>query len=178
MRPSSIALLSWLVLVAIGLQLGRFASFEFRRLMVRKEVKQQLKAGVPENERAYFTFTQAEYDALKWIKPDKEFTLGAGFFDVIEREVGADGKIHLTCMNDRQEAALFADLSRMVDGAMDHKGDGPQRTQLLFGLLKHWTVATCTWRCAVPELPAVQLLAEVHGDRAGYPSTWWTPPRG
>lgn len=177
MRPRSVALLSWLVLAAIGLQIGRFASFEFRRLMVRKEVKQQLKAGVPENERAYFAFTQAEYDALKWIKPDKEFTLGAGFFDVIERHMDTDGTIHLACMNDRQEAELFADLSCMVESAMDHKGDGTQRTQLLFGLLKHWTVATWNWRCSVPELPAVRVNAEAHGDLEGHPSMWWTPPR-
>lgn len=177
MRRRTVALLSWLVLAAIGLQVGRFASFEVRRLLVRKAVKQQLKSGVPENERAYFTFTQAEYDALKWIKPDKEFTVGAGFFDVIEREVGADGTIHLSCMNDRQEAALFADLSRMVDGAMDHKGDGPQRTQLLFGLLKHWNVATWGWRCCVPELPAVRMHAGANGGLAGHPAAWWVPPR-
>lgn len=144
---------------------------------MHKQVKQRLKAGVPENERANFTFTQAEYDALKWIKPDKEFTLGIGFFDVIERHVGADGTIHLSCMNDRQEAALFADLSSMVENAMDHQGDGTQRTQLLFGLLKHWTVAAWSWRCSVPELPAIRMSTGAREGLAGHPSAWWIPPR-
>lgn len=140
-----------MVLGALVWQFGQFATFELRRQAVQREVKVKLKAGVPMSERVYFTFTADEFTDLHWLKPEKEFTLGEGFFDVIVKRVDEAGRIHLECMNDRQEAALFADLSHLVDRSMDSRGDGPQRAQYFFGLMKHWTSQDIAWRIHVPE---------------------------
>lgn len=130
--------LSILLLLGLVGQLFQLASFDLRRSAVKREVKLKLKAGVPQEERTMFVLTQAQYDALRWLKPGKEFTMGAGFYDVIDRWDDPSGNIHLSCMNDTQEAALFKDLALLVDQAMDRRGDGEKRTSVVYSTIKTW----------------------------------------
>lgn len=143
------------ILLLLGLvgQLFQLASFDLRRSAVQREVKLKLKAGVPQGERTVFVFTQQEYDSLRWLKPAKEFTMGEGFFDVIDRWEDPSGKIHLSCMNDTQEAALFKDLALLIDQAMDRRGDGDKRTGVVYSTIKTWCTESVSFRITVPCLP-------------------------
>ncbi|QQR85350.1 MAG: hypothetical protein IPJ76_12100 [Flavobacteriales bacterium] len=143
------------ILLLLGLvgQLLQLALFDVRRSAVQREVKLKLKAGVPQGERTVFTFTQRQYDALRWLKPGKEFTTGEGFFDVIDRWEDASSNIHLSCMNDTQEAALFEDLALLVDQAMDRRGDGDKRTGVVYSTIKTWCSESVSFKITVPFLP-------------------------
>lgn len=142
--------LSILLLLGLAGQLFQLASFDLRRSAVKREVKLKLKAGVPQGERALFVFSQQQYEGLRWLKPGKEFTLGEGFFDVIDRWEDADGNVHLSCMNDTQEAALFKDLALLVDQAMDRRGDGEKRTGVVYSTIKTWCTETGSSVIIVP----------------------------
>ncbi|MEO8069176.1 MAG: hypothetical protein ABI599_15870 [Flavobacteriales bacterium] len=130
--------LAWLLLCALVWQFVRFASFEVQYAVVHHAVKLKLKAGVPLDERTYFTFSLVEYNALHWLERGKEFSIGDDFFDVIGKTMTADGKVRLACMNDHQEAELFTGLARMVEEHMDQRGDGANDLMLPVFLAKHW----------------------------------------
>ncbi|MBK9076551.1 MAG: hypothetical protein IPL77_16560 [Flavobacteriales bacterium] len=135
-RRLSHALWAIPLLVLMALQLGHLASFEWKRRTVRKEIKLRLKAGVPQEERTPFQVTQAEYAALDWVKPQREFRLNGRFYDVVELHVQADETFLLSCIDDHQETELFAHLSDLVDLAMGTRGMGRQQTGHILAFCK------------------------------------------
>ena len=170
--------LAFAVLLGLVGQFVQFASFGPRRLAVEREVKLKLKAGVPVSERTYFTLSVREYDALHWLKPGKEFTMGHGFFDVIQKTVSTDGLIHLACMNDHQEAELFAGLSVLVALQMDHRAAGPKGLLTVLGIAKSW----CSMRSQMimPENPVASIhppWSPVASALPGFGRTVFQPPR-
>ncbi|MBK8340958.1 MAG: hypothetical protein IPK99_13590 [Flavobacteriales bacterium] len=135
-RRLSSALWAFPLLVLMASQLGHLASFEWKRKAVRKEIKLRLKAGVPQDERTSFQVTEAQYASLDWVKPQREFRSNGRFYDVVELHVQADGSFLLSCVDDRQETALFAELSELVDLAMGTRGMGRQQTGHLLAFWK------------------------------------------
>ena len=124
------------VLVLMAWQLGFLASFEWQRRAVKQEIKMRLKAGVPQNERTPFQITEAQYAALDWVKPQREFRLNGRFYDVVELKAQTDGTLLLSCIDDRQETELFAQISEIVDLAMGTRGMGRQQTGQLLAFWK------------------------------------------
>jgi hypothetical protein len=88
----------------------------------------KLKQSVPIAEMVSFTFTEGELQALKWIKPKREFAYRKGLFDVVY-QYPKDGKIVLRCINDKQEHALFVHLDRMISGFIADKNSNQQNHQ-------------------------------------------------
>ncbi|MBP6391334.1 MAG: hypothetical protein KA175_03610 [Flavobacteriales bacterium] len=124
------------VLVLMAWQLGFLASFEWQRRAVKQEIKMRLKAGVPQDERTSFQVTEAQYAALDWVKPEREFRSNGRFYDVVELRTQADGTLLLSCIDDRQETELFVQLSDLVELAMGTRGQGRQQTAPMFALWK------------------------------------------
>ena len=98
--------------------IGFVPVFLMERMIVRKEIKKMIKASVPQHELTVFHFTEAEFDALQWVKPGKEFILNDKMFDIV-RKSESSGNITVHVINDTQERQLFADLDDQVNRQAD-----------------------------------------------------------
>ena len=78
----------------------------------RKEIKQQIKAGVPENQLYVISMPVGLEKKLEWLKSN-EFRYKGSMYDVIRKEIRG-GKIYFHCINDVKEAALFKDLDHFL----------------------------------------------------------------
>ncbi len=92
---------------------GEMLLWEYQMHTVRKEIKTRLKSQIPMNELHRFEFTQQEFDALQWIKKNKEFKRKHNMFDVVKKTKNND-TIELWCINDTEEETLFAQLDELV----------------------------------------------------------------
>ena len=106
--------------------IGVSSWFELSRRAVRKEIKLQIKAGVPEKDLIHFAFTSNELKKLIWIKQN-EFRLNGRLYDVVHRVSHSDGNILLKCIDDIQEKVLFANLG---ESTADNLGNDQHPTPL------------------------------------------------
>ncbi len=108
--------------------LGVSAWFEFSRIAIRKEIKTQLKPGVPDKDLVQFSFTSIELKKLNWIKHN-EFSLNGRLYDVVHRSTNSKGFILLKCIDDIKEKELFASLG---ESTADNLGNDQHPTPLSF----------------------------------------------
>lgn len=111
MLKKSLSIL-FLVVVAFNMA-GIFVVFKMYQKTIRKEIKQQIKAGIPEQELHVFKLSKEEYSKLNWVREDIEFRLGDKMFDIVRSE-NTDHSIYLHCINDTEEAILFAELDDLT----------------------------------------------------------------
>ena len=142
MRRTLLPLGCVIMLACMLWQWGHLSSFELRLAQVKKEIKLRLKAGVPEYERVHFSFSAQEAAALHWVKPDKEFKWKDRFYDVVERFTDGNGRIIFACIDDRQEATLFAGLAILVDRTMEDRSDSRSTSVRIIA----------SWKVLIPEL--------------------------
>jgi len=102
--------------------------FEFSRRAIRKEIKTQIKTGVPDEDLIQFSFTSLELKRLIWIKPN-EFRLNGHLYDVVHRETHSNGTLTLKCIDDVQEKVLFAKLGESTAQSL---GNDQHPTPLFF----------------------------------------------
>lgn len=110
---------------------GVFIVFKIEQFQIRREIKRQIKGGIPEEELHFFSISHKQYEALDWERKDIEFRLGDLMFDIVRYQVEGD-EIHLYCVNDKEEKILFAKLDEMVKRKMDHDSKSPNSSANLF----------------------------------------------
>lgn len=101
---------------------GFFFVFKVQQYRIRREIKQYIKQGVPENELALITVTPENENQLDW-KHKKEFRYKGTMYDVVRKEIINKTTIIYHCVTDTQETVLFAHLDEMVSKNMDPKND-------------------------------------------------------
>lgn len=124
-----IAISVLLLLVITSSSIGVYPAFKLLQYRARREVKQQIKKGVPESELHRIVVTGNE-DKMSWVKPNKEFVLNGNMYDVVRRET-EEGKLVFYCINDEQEEQLFTYLDEMVSQQLVNpksKTSGPAKT--------------------------------------------------
>ena len=99
---------------------------------MRKEIKKQIKEGVPEDELTIIKQTSENFDELVWIKPNKEFTYKGTMYDVVRKTIEYNGDVTYHCINDKQETTLFVNLDEQVRKTMDSRNNGKDPLQNLF----------------------------------------------
>ena len=100
--------------------LGFFTYFEWKRMIIQKEVKHAIKHAVPESQLIRFHFTFRETQQLKWVK-SHEFVLNGHYFDVIHKAKDKNGYF-FKCISDDQETTLFKQLKSMTSFNLSHSG--------------------------------------------------------
>jgi hypothetical protein len=103
---------------------GFFIVFKIEQSIVRKNIKRQIKDGVPNSELHSFTMSISDYENLDWLKAEKEFKFNNSLFDVVKSTKFKDS-ITLQCINDRQELELFARLDQAVQNQMERESNAP-----------------------------------------------------
>ena len=101
-----------------------FFVFKIQQYRVRREIKHQIKAGIPRDELHEFILTIDEYEQLDWERPGKEFRKGNEMFDIVRFETIGDS-IQLLCVNDKEEAVLFAHLDELIQKKMEKDSNAP-----------------------------------------------------
>ncbi len=119
-RLFSISILLTLVFNLTGI----FIVFEIQKYRIRKEIKHQIKAGIPGEELHQFRMSKKEYEQLVWERPAKEFRKGKEMFDVVRSETSGDS-IQLHCVNDKEEAVLFVQLDELIRKKMEEDSNAP-----------------------------------------------------
>lgn len=92
---------------------GLLFVFKLQQLQIRREIKRQIKKGVPENELHLITVKQGQEEQLDW-QNEKEFIYEGTFYDVVRIETRTAGATLYYCINDTQEEALFANLDALI----------------------------------------------------------------
>ncbi|MGZ5242830.1 MAG: hypothetical protein ACXWEY_09150 [Bacteroidia bacterium] len=125
--------------------------FRILQLQARREIKTRIKNSVPSYELHAINATQNEAE-LHWHQEGKEFRLNGKMYDVVHVET-KDGQTIYHCVDDVDEARLFAHLDDMVNENMDH--DQSARGKTARNLLKHFSQVYITPQFIFP----VQIIA-------------------
>lgn len=105
---------------------GIFIVFKIQQAQIRKEIKQQIKAGIPENELHSFNLSVQEYEKLEWVREDIEFGWNHEMFDIVKFDPKGDS-IHLLCVNDKEETILFAELDKLMQVKTEKESNNSNR---------------------------------------------------
>lgn len=106
-------LVSFSLLILLTFQIIGFVGyFELAHYKLKKEIKSQLKEGVPKDKLVIFDFNSNQLKQLVWLKKN-EFDLNGNLYDVV-RKSNSNGITHLECISDKQEKVLFAKLNQNV----------------------------------------------------------------
>lgn len=127
-------LVSFSLLILLTFQIIGFVGyFEFAHYQLKKEIKSQLKHGVPKDKCVIFDFDAKQIKKLVWLEKN-EFDLNGNLYDVV-RKSNSNGITHLECISDKQEKVLFAKLNQNVSSNLS---DDNQHTPVssLFKLLQ------------------------------------------
>lgn len=109
--------LSILLLLAFGISIiGFFPLFKILQYQTRREIKLQIKQGIPENELHKIVF--AANEKPEWVREGKEFRYKNQMYDIVRKEKSNGSTIYY-CVNDTEETQLFANLDVIVKKQMD-----------------------------------------------------------
>ncbi len=132
-----------LVLMLLLNSMGYFFIFETARFWIQKDVKKQIKAGVPESELSVISISETDMSqgnsGFRWVKKNKEFVFQNQMYDVVRSDC-FNGQYTFYCIHDEQETQLFANLNNMVQRELTTSRI-PQKTTL---------IASCVIRIALP----------------------------
>jgi hypothetical protein len=117
-----------LLLFHAELPLLLFKTFEVK---YKKEIKQIIKAGVPEKDLVEFTFHKSVIRKVshdfRWIKKN-EFRFKNEMYDVVKIEVQGDS-VHYKCIHDLKESKLFVNLDKYLIDLI--KSDSAKRNEFV-----------------------------------------------
>ncbi len=90
--------------------------FKSLEVKYKKEVKQIIKAGIPQEELVLFSFQKSIFDEdikdFKWTKKN-EFRYKNEMYDIIKTELKSDS-VYFYCFHDLKESKLFKNLDAAV----------------------------------------------------------------
>jgi len=131
-RTVAISLLFFMLLQAAGY----FFVFKLQQHEIRQEIKQQIKAGVPEEELVLFKIPQ-----ILGEKPPatfqrihaREFRYNGKLYDIVREETHGDTTWYY-CLPDEKETQLFANLDELVKRDMDQNPARQQQRERILQL--------------------------------------------
>ncbi|WP_041627512.1 hypothetical protein [Owenweeksia hongkongensis] len=113
----------FLTLILIFQFSGSQLLFHIQRSQIRREIKSQIKQGVPKEEMVRFRFSKSNPN-IHWHN-DHEFRFENHMYDVVHQESTTDS-LFLMCITDDQETSLFAQLSKLTNS---HWNQSPAKKQ-------------------------------------------------
>jgi hypothetical protein len=119
---------------------GHFFVFKILQHEIRREIKQQIKAGVPEAELVLLKIPrnlEEKNNPIFQRIHEREFRYGGDMYDIVRQETNGDTTWYY-CLADEKETLLFANLDELVK--QDMAGNPQHRKQIdellrLFGAL-------------------------------------------
>jgi len=151
---------------------GYFFVFKLQKHDIRQEIKQQIRAGVPEDELVLFkipgTWTENSR-SLQHIH-EGEFRYNGVMYDVVRQEMRGDTTWYY-CLADEKETRLFANLDEAVKRDMNQN---PARQQKLERMLQLFGPLYCSHHQGFLFLESAQEI-KLAADGFGL-KIWIDPP--
>jgi hypothetical protein len=113
-----------------------FFIFKVQQSLVRHEIKQFIKQGVPENELTLITVTSENENQLEWQR-NNEFRYKGIMYDIVKKEIVNETTKIFYCVTDTQETKLFVNLEEQVKKNMDTKNNGNNPVKIMFKLMSN-----------------------------------------
>lgn len=98
---------------------GVLVLFKVQQLVVRREIKRQIKRGLRDDELHVITVSSENQHELTW-KEENEFEYHGRMYEVVRKQT-SHHSVTYYCINDTQEEALFAGLDELVRRKTDHQ---------------------------------------------------------
>jgi hypothetical protein len=121
---------------------GHLFFFKIRQYEIRREIKQRIKAGIPETELALHkipnTLEIKTNSAFQRID-EREFRYDGVIYDVVRQEIHGDTTWYY-CLRDEDETRLFANIDELVQQDM---AGNPQHRKQVDELLRILDVLYC-----------------------------------
>ncbi len=110
-----------------------YSWLQYRKAVVRKEVKRRMKAGLKPSELVLLKFTKSESQTKLHWEHAKEFEFAGQMYDIIETEIKGDS-IFYHCWWDHAETMLNKQLKNLLADALekDPKNSESQKRLLHF----------------------------------------------
>ena len=108
-----------LFLVIFINQLGSYFYYGYQQYRLRREIKQELLANLPDNELEVFIEEDHKHDIV-WEEYGHEFHFHDEMYDVAHIII-KDGKRWLYCINDKKEKKLLDRLVKLVESGTDSR---------------------------------------------------------
>ena len=106
-----------LLLVIFINQLGSYFYYAYQQYRIRREIKQELLANLPDSELEVFIEEDCRNEIV-WEEYGEEFHYNNEMYDVAHVVV-KDGKRFLYCINDKKEKKLLDRLVKLVESGGD-----------------------------------------------------------
>ena len=100
---------------------GTWIVFKLQQTAIRYEVKQQMKAGVPESDLVTLRIAKVweETPNARFEREhSKKFRFDGEMYDIIRSRDEGDTTVYI-CIHDVKESGLFADLERLIEEEID-----------------------------------------------------------
>ncbi len=117
-------------LVAMGLQLSIWPSFELERRAIRSAMKWSILRGVDPSELVMLRFSTREYALLRFEDQGREVRVADRIYDIV-RTTRAAGTVTIHAIRDDEETELLADLDSSVQRAQDQDDQGGSQRRML-----------------------------------------------
>lgn len=134
---------SFLLLIMLFQSVGYFFAFKLRQNEIRREIKQQLLSGIPDDALVLLkisdSLTQRPNSQFRWIHKG-EFRFDGQLYD-IARSVAHNGETWFYCIADKKETKLVADLENQVRNEMNKNRTNKNQQDNLQRLLSPFTVS-------------------------------------
>lgn len=92
---------------------GYFPLFKFSRSIIREEIEQLSKRDIPEDQLCSIIVPINKLNELEWKEQGKEFRYNGAMYDIVKQKI-EKGVITFYCINDKQEARLFAHIEELL----------------------------------------------------------------
>ena len=105
--------------------------FTIQKARLRREMKSQIKRGVPKEDLHRLAFHKNDIGKIDWTEEDEEFRHNGEMYDIVYTTREGDS-LYYHCLNDKEERNLFAHLDETVRKKMkEEKRAGKQSGKLI-----------------------------------------------
>ena len=108
--------ISFLLVIFIN-QLGSYFYYSYQQYRIRREIKQELLANLPDTELEVFVEEDCK-NQIVWEEYGEEFHFNDEMYDVAH-VIMKDGKRLLYCINDKKEKKLLDRLVKLIESGSD-----------------------------------------------------------
>lgn len=116
---------------------GLYLMHQVQVSYVRHEMKQRIKAGVPEDELVVLKISKSEEldEDIFEREHSREFRYKGQMYDVIRLVEQGDTTVY-TCIHDVKESGLFEALDRMVNEELNEDDDEKRQREMMLGFFQ------------------------------------------
>ncbi|MDP4686739.1 MAG: hypothetical protein NWS53_07555 [Salibacteraceae bacterium] len=155
---------------------GPWLIFKVQQFAVKSEIKQQIKAGIPDHDLVRIAIANAwnteDNDRIEW-EHSKEFRFDGEWYDVVRTEAKPDSTIYF-CIHDAKESHLFARLDAMTLNALCEPDTEEKRTTYTFVFISKYPAGKAASSLYLNEMP--MQLASYFFSKVAHRSKVPTPP--